>query len=247
MKLTNEGLRLWPTDLAAFARCPYQTSLELAVARGELARPFRPNAHAELIREKGLEHERAYLETVAHSARGGSPAKKNTETEAAARRGVDVIYQAALEDVSGWSGACDFLLRRSEPSELGAWSYRAGGHEARSRPSTRARLAAVLLRRAHGRAPGWCTDKMKLILGSGDQSELRPDDFLAYYRQLRQRYMRALDEPASSYPYPIEHCGLCDYFGLCQARWEEDVDLTLVADMRREQVVRPHRRGDRDA
>ena len=44
------------------------------------------------------------------------------ETLAAMRAGVDVIYQAALED-EVWSGRVDFLRQVHVPSELGAWSY----------------------------------------------------------------------------------------------------------------------------
>jgi len=64
MKLTDEGLRLWPTDLAAFASCPHLISLELAVAQGELTKPYRYNAHAQLIIDKGIEFEHAYHESL---------------------------------------------------------------------------------------------------------------------------------------------------------------------------------------
>jgi hypothetical protein len=43
---------------------PYLTSLQLAVALGELEKPFRVNLHADLIRRKGEEHERRYLERL---------------------------------------------------------------------------------------------------------------------------------------------------------------------------------------
>jgi hypothetical protein len=32
-----------PSDLSAFLACPHLTTLEVAVARGELTRPFRHN------------------------------------------------------------------------------------------------------------------------------------------------------------------------------------------------------------
>jgi len=57
----NARTRYSPSDLTAFVACPHLTTLELAVARGELERPFRHNPHAELIRRKGDEHEAAYL------------------------------------------------------------------------------------------------------------------------------------------------------------------------------------------
>ena len=59
---TSEGrLLLSPTDLNAFLACEHLTTLQLAVARGELDKPLRHNPHADLIRRKGDEHEAGYL------------------------------------------------------------------------------------------------------------------------------------------------------------------------------------------
>ena len=58
-----------PTDLNAFLACPHLTALELAVKRGEVVRPHRVNLHAELIRRKGEEHERSYLERLSADGR----------------------------------------------------------------------------------------------------------------------------------------------------------------------------------
>ena len=59
---TSDGRLLFsPTDLNGFLSCEHLTTLQLAVARGELKKPFRPNLHADLIQRKGEEHEAAYL------------------------------------------------------------------------------------------------------------------------------------------------------------------------------------------
>ena len=47
----------------------------------------------------------------------------------------------------------------------------------------------------------------------------------------------------STYPYPVEHCGLCEYQRDCARRWEEDDHLSLVANIRRDQVERLHENG----
>ena len=57
-------LRLSPSDVTAFLACEHLTLLSLAHARGELERPAVANEQAELIFRKGLEHERAYLESL---------------------------------------------------------------------------------------------------------------------------------------------------------------------------------------
>ena len=61
MKFGNGRLTLSPSDLVGFVACPHLTTLEIAVARGELERQYRHDPHAELIRRKGDEHEAAYL------------------------------------------------------------------------------------------------------------------------------------------------------------------------------------------
>src|SRR5436190_22420487 len=55
---------LSPSDLNDYIECPHLTTLALEVARGERARPFVADEHAELLRRKGELHERAYLERL---------------------------------------------------------------------------------------------------------------------------------------------------------------------------------------
>jgi len=238
MRLTSEGILLSPTDLAAFAACPHLTALESSVARGELARPYRLNPHAALIQEKGREHERDHLESL--RVRSGELVEPGdaAETEAAVCRGVDVVYQAVLEDPAGWRGKCDFLLRIDEPSALGEWSYEPADTKLARAPQPEHVLQLCFYAERTGALQGQLPELMKLILGTGADSVLRTSDFIAYYRRLRERLMSALDGAASTYPYPVEHCGLCDYFALCTKRWEEDDHLTLVAGIQRSQVER---------
>src|SRR3954447_5702244 len=64
MHLHADRLQLSPSDVTAFLACEHLTTLSLAHARGTITRPGVPNEHADLIRRKGEEHERAYLETL---------------------------------------------------------------------------------------------------------------------------------------------------------------------------------------
>src|SRR5947207_14630506 len=104
MKRRDGEVTLSPSDLNAFLACPHLTTLELAVAREKLARPFRPNPYAELIRRKGNEHEAAYLARLGvEVAEIGNPREIGWEaaaatTEQAIRDGAPGIYQAALLD-----------------------------------------------------------------------------------------------------------------------------------------------------
>jgi predicted RecB family nuclease len=86
--------------------------------------------------------------------------------------------------------------------------------------------------RIQGRMP----DAMHVVNGLGERESFRPSDYMAYYRRLRQRFLDAVAAHADSYPYPVEHCGICDFLSLCQKQWEDDDHLTLVAGIARSQV-----------
>jgi hypothetical protein len=49
MQVHDGRLNFSPTDLNGFLSCEHLTTLQLAVARGELKKPFRLNLHADLI------------------------------------------------------------------------------------------------------------------------------------------------------------------------------------------------------
>jgi hypothetical protein len=120
-----------PSDLANFIACEHLTQLELAVALGEITRPNFGNAYIDLIKRKGEEHERNFLEALR--------AAGHVLTEVGLGRDRD--FAAAVKATAGgdacWfkvhlsgrvrcgsvHGIADFLERIDRPSALGAWSY----------------------------------------------------------------------------------------------------------------------------
>ena len=132
MHIDADRLHLSPSDVTAFLACEHLTTLSLAHARGKIARPDVPNEHADLIKRKGDEHERAYLETLRAQFGDvreiqfevGRWDEAQAETVQAMRDGVDVVFQGVFSD-GGWRGFADFLLRVEKPSDLGTWSYEA--------------------------------------------------------------------------------------------------------------------------
>ncbi len=126
MRQRGGRLLLSPSDLSNFLACEHRTALDLARARGEILLDRVPRPDAELIAERGREHERAHLERleaegldVVRIGRGEEAAE---QTLAAMREGREVIHQATFS-AGNWRGAADFLLRVPEPSELGPFSY----------------------------------------------------------------------------------------------------------------------------
>jgi uncharacterized protein len=229
--------RYSPSDLTAFVACPHLTTLELQVARGRLERPFRVNRHADLIRAKGEAHEAAQLALLGPEVvRIEKPWEIGWEeaaaaTERAMRDGAPHIYQAAFVD-GDWRGLADFLERRSD-----------GGYEAvdtklarHARPSHVLQLCFYTeqIARLQGEMPG----AMHVVNGLAERETFRPDDYFSYYRRLKRRFCDVVAEGNPTYPYPVPHCGLCDYLALCQQRWADDDHLVLVAGMSRLQVER---------
>ncbi|HSM39011.1 MAG TPA: TM0106 family RecB-like putative nuclease [Candidatus Limnocylindrales bacterium] len=179
--------------------------------------------------------------------RGDRIRRQADETVAAMRAGADVIYQATFFD-GQWLGYADFLLRveatgADDASVWGPWHYEV----ADTKLAHHAKAGAVLqicsyidqLQRLQGVTPR----EMRVVLGgsAGEVARLRVDDFMAYYRAAKRRFEEAVfgtDEapappptfpPASTYPEPVEHCGVCRWSMECEARRRADDHLSLVA------------------
>ena len=61
MQIVDDNLILSASDLNNYLACPHLTTLDLARARGELDAEPERGADAELLAEKGEEHEASYL------------------------------------------------------------------------------------------------------------------------------------------------------------------------------------------
>ncbi len=122
-------IRLSATDLANHLACHHLTALDVAAARHELKPPSWHSPVRDAIRERGLEHEKSYLEQLESQGRELLDLSESLgsdegalATAEAMRRGAPAIVQATLA-AEGWLGIADVLLRVETPSELGAWSY----------------------------------------------------------------------------------------------------------------------------
>lgn len=238
MQLLTDQLWFSPSDLNAFLACEHLTRLDLTVVRGELAKPVFENPEAELIKRKGDEHEASYLTSLRERGLQVDEvvfdfdwAAAAEATSAALRAGVDVVYQACFVD-DGWRGFADFLVRQPD-----------GTYEAvETKLARHAKPYHVLqlcfyseqIARLHGFEP----KRMHIALGSGESESFRVADFAAYYRRVRSHFLQAVADQAETEPYPVEHCGLCDFRPLCEAHWDAVDHLVRVAGVRRDQVER---------
>ena len=243
MHRDDDRLHLSPSDVTAYLECEHLTQLELKVARGELVRPHVEDAQAELIRRKGEEHERAYVQElladgcdVVTIEIAGDDDERDwecaaRETEEALRAGREVVYQAAFLD-GEWRGLADFVIRGPD-----------GSYEAYDTKLARHGKPAHVLQLCFyseqiGRIQGRLPERMHIALGSGATESYRVLDFLAYYRRVRERFLDAVHNPRPTEPWPVAHCSICDFLPVCEAWWDEHDHLTRVANIRREQIVR---------
>jgi predicted RecB family nuclease len=238
MQLRDTRLTFSPSDLTGYLACPHLTQLERRVALGHLAKPAGENPEAELVKRKGEEHERIYLDRLRAAGRTVVEIslepdldfeRAARETEEAIRSQVDVIYQGVFVDADGWRGVADFLERQPD-----------GTYEAVDTKLARhAKPAHVLqlcfyseqLARIQGGPPA----RMHVELGSGERESYRPEEFGAYYRRLRRRFVEFASHDRPTEPYPVSFCERCDFLSLCQAEWSATDHLSQVAWLRRTQ------------
>ncbi|PYN24817.1 MAG: nuclease [Candidatus Rokuibacteriota bacterium] len=246
MQKVGGRITLSPSDLNDYLECPHLTTLALEVARGERARPFVADEHAELLRRKGELHERAYLDRLRADGRQiveialGEPwdfEAAARQTAEAMRAGAEIISQATFVD-GRWRGRADFLVKIERTTRLGAWGY-----EPLDAKLARAEKPTYVLQLCFYSAgvaaiQGVPPERMHVLLGIGEQRALRYDDFAAYYRRVRAGFEAAIAAPQVTEPYPVEHCALCDFRAVCAARWEAEDHLVQVASVRRDQVTR---------
>ena len=134
--MLQRGGRLFlsPSDLNNFLACEHRTALDLARARGETVLQRVPRPDAELIAERGREHEREHLQRlrergldVVEIAPGEGAPEATVE---AMRAGPDVIHQAQPRHtsfVAVWPalGVPDAPVRTSAVSGFGAQRFAA--------------------------------------------------------------------------------------------------------------------------
>ncbi|HEU5309023.1 MAG TPA: TM0106 family RecB-like putative nuclease, partial [Acidimicrobiia bacterium] len=250
--LDSGSIALSPSDLTGFAACEHLTQLELAALRGDVERPKRDDPMLDVLSRRGGEHETKQLARFRAEGRivveveypdntAAALADAEARTLDAMRAGADVIYQATFFH-DGWRGHADFLLRVDTPSpHLGAWSYEV----ADAKLARRVKAAALLQMCAYSeqveRLQGVAPQQMHVITGDGEQHPFKLTDYSAYYRALKARFgelvERARTDPGiTTYPDPVDHCGICRWADVCKSRRRADDHLSLVSGMRRDQT-----------
>jgi len=248
MRRYDNQLLLSSGDLVAFLGCRHASALDYRNLDEKLE-TTDADATAEILQQKGIAHEKAYLDKLKADGRQVAVISDHAKlpdrvrmTLDAMRHGDDVIYQAALHD-GCWHGFADFLERSETPSKLGAWSYDVSDTKLSASMSAKyavqLSIYCDLIAAIQGRTPG----RMSIALGNGQIESLRPDDFVHYIRLAKQRLEAFLVDDAAraaTVPDPCGNCGMCKWSDRCRGEWEAADHLSLVANIRsgqREKLV----------
>lgn len=245
MRLVDQLLRLSATDLANHLSCGHLSQLGRAVAEGRARKPRWHDPIADILRERGIEHEAAYLAHLRDTESlgvvaipEGGDADGLARTRAAMQAGAPLIYQAPLGNAR-WYGRADFLRRVERPSDLGGWSYEV--IDAKLATETRAATVlqlcvySELVAEAQG---AWPTHAYVVAPHHAFVPEaFRLADYTAYYRLVKRSLEEALAGPETfTYPQPVAFCEVCAWWGPCNARRRSDDHLGFVAGISRMQI-----------
>lgn len=231
------------SDLVNFLGCAHRTTLDLIHLDSPMEQA-EDDEQAQLLAEKGLEHERAFLQRLAESGKrvvdigdaGRDQQGRFDATLAAMASGVDVIYQGTLLD-GCLAGHADFLMRVEHPSRFGPYGYEVYdtklARSAQAKHVVQLGFYSRLLEHAQGSAPVM----MHIALGDGTVSSHRVADYAHYLAMAQTRFLERVEQgEIDTFPEPCESCGFCPWRERCDAQWIETDHLSQVAGITRLQI-----------
>lgn len=236
------------SDLSNFLACEHLTALDRLALHDPGLRDLRvpPDEGTQLIQQKGIAHEKAYLarlraegRQVIDIAQTDDPAASVERTHAAMRDGVEVIYQAALAH-GNLAGYADFLIRVTPAGAGVPAQYEALDTKLARSPQAKFLVQLAFYSRLLERAQGQLPERMHIVLGDQSVASYRSVDVVHYYDGLLARYqgeVARLDAGGTpAYPHPRAHCDMCSWRKVCEQRREDDDHLSLVANITRPQI-----------
>ena len=242
------------SDLNNALECAHLVELERSVALGERIRP-EISASTELLARKGEEHEAHQLEAYRRQYPGiveFQPQRARTvddllaaeaHTVAAMESGAPLIYQATFFDGT-FLGRTDFLRRVERPCARWPWSYEVVDTKLALSPKPYYLVQLANYSEHVARVSGTPPALMHVVLGSGAERSFRLDDYSAYYRNLKTRFLERMSAAAGgTYPLETGHCTICRWNSQCAAKRSADDHLSLVANIRRDQIRRLEETG----
>ena len=241
MRLRSDGtLRLSPSDLSAHLACPHLTTLSWRCTRESERSRTSTTRTATSSAGRDDEHEAAYLARLGPRGtldrpdpdvrrrglrrRRGAPPDRGGRPRAGRGRHLPAVPR---QQDGSWRGFADFLER----TRRARTSRSTRSSPGRQSPRTCSSCSSTPSRSSGCR--GLPVERVHVELGRGERESFRVAELRAYYRRVRERFLRVLERDDETYPWPCGHCGICDFRHVCRAKLEADDHLVLVAGMRR--------------
>ncbi len=253
MKVVNGQVALSASDLVGYLNCHHLSALDLDVVQGHREKSQQYDPLLELLKERGNQHEQAYLE---HLQNGGfqyvcidgvdiSDVSVHATLEAM-KSGVQIIVQAALR-ANGLVGRADILRRVEKPSRLGDWSYEIIDTKLSRETKGGSILQLCLYADLLSDVQGFPSEHIYIVAPWSDYElqTFRFHDYAAYYRKVKAQALGAVvnDDLGDTYPEPTSHCDICRWRSDCDARRRDDDHLCLVANISKNQISELNRNG----
>lgn len=231
------------SDLANYLECEHLTALDLMHLDTPLSKTADSD-EAKLLQAKGYAHEAAFLAVLASrhakvidiSKAAATFEQQVQATHLAMADGVDIIFQATLQD-GPLVGYADFLRKVPRPSKLGSWSYEV--LDTKLARNTQAKFLiqlgfySALVAKVQGVEPLY----MHVVLGDGNEAAYRRADYARYLDGVTRRFLtRVGGNGFVTYPEPCDKCDLCKWRDLCAAKRRDDDHLSQVANITKVQI-----------
>jgi predicted RecB family nuclease len=252
MHVRDEQIRFSPSDLTNFMESRFVTFMDRLSIDGD-PRAIRDakDESMEIVRERGFEHEKTYLEllksTGADVVEIVGNAKEGIEhTKQAMRDGRAYIYQAHLAH-NQFFGKCDFLVRvdgRSLSGNVSSHIYEPLDTKLALKPKPYFAIQLCCYADMLAANQGVLPENFVIILGDGTSKSFRTEDFFYFYRQLKHEFLEFnKDFSGSVYPEYIDLPAFCNWTTVGQNILEDRDDLCRVANIRKSQIVKLKRAG----
>jgi uncharacterized protein len=248
MKLIGKLFQLAATDLSNHLSCEHLTQLERKVTLDEFDEPKYYDPSLEVLRQRGREHEAAYVKYLSENKKVVDLRGQAQEaTLAAMKAGMDVIVQATFEE-GQWHGIADILIKVEKKSKLGNWSYEAQDTKLAQNTKASTVLQLCLYTDLLGKLQGLQPEKFYVVKPGIDfpTEAYRYAEFSAYYQLVKKKLEQTMaNGEQNTYPDPVEHCNICRWWQVCDKKRHEDDHLSLVAGIRSLHIVELERQNIR--
>lgn len=247
MKIEHKKIIFSPSDLANHISCKHLTNLNKKAALGELKKQVYKNRVLDMLRERGVKFEDAFLQQLHSEGKNiveinQDDPNAEQDTIAAMKSGADVIYQARLIEEGSWGGWADFILKVTSPSDFGDWSYEVLDTKLATETRAGTILQIALYSEKIGAIQGIMPEKMWIQNPEGT-IEYRVDDYISFVRLAKRRLLEAIQNEKQTYPEPIMHCDICNWWEECNKKRRQDDHLGFVAGVGSVQIkeIRYHK------